>query len=87
MLAGTASTNPVLGIVAIAVIVAWKTAGWWGADRFILPLVGAPWKRGVLLGGSRLSVEGSPGGGSTGWRVEQWIRMLAAAALALAPDR
>ena len=33
MLAGTASTNPVLGLVAIGVMVAWKTAGWWGADR------------------------------------------------------
>ena len=82
MLAGTASTNPVLGIVSIGVIVAWKTAGWWGADRIILPLVGAPWSRGTLLGGGRLSVEGGADAG-TGWQVEQWVRMLVAAGIAV----
>jgi thiosulfate dehydrogenase [quinone] large subunit len=53
MLAGTASTNPVLGILGIAVLAAWKTAGWWGADRIVLPLVGAPWQRGPILGGEK----------------------------------
>ena len=45
MLAGTASTNPVLGIVAIAVIVAWKTAGWWqpAAGGPALPASACPW--------------------------------------------
>src|SRR5918996_3151096 len=54
MLAGSASTNPVMGIVGIGVMIAWKTAGWWGLDRFILPYVGDPWQRGALLGGQRL---------------------------------
>jgi thiosulfate dehydrogenase (quinone) large subunit len=49
MMAGTASTNPVLFVVAILLILAWKTAGWWGLDRIILPLVGAPWSPGVLF--------------------------------------
>ncbi len=83
MLAGTASTNPVLGIVGLGVMVAWKTAGWWGADRVILPSVGAPWSRGALFGGSRLSVEGGTDAG-TGWQVEQWVRMLVATAVAVA---
>lgn len=82
MLAGTASTNPVLGIVAVGIIVAWKTAGWWGADRIILPLVGVPWNRGTLFAGSRVTVLGETGAG-TGWQVEQWARMLVATGVAV----
>ena len=46
MLAGTASTNPVLFLAAILLIMAWKVAGWWGLDRFLLPLLGTPWRPG-----------------------------------------
>lgn len=46
MLAGTASTNPVLFIVALLLIMAWKTAGWIGADRWLLPSLGTPWAAG-----------------------------------------
>lgn len=46
MMAGSASTNPVLFIIAILLILAWKTAGWIGLDRFVLPLVGTPWQPG-----------------------------------------
>ena len=49
MLAGTASTNPVLFGVAVLLILAWKTAGYWGLDRFLLPVLGTPWYRGALL--------------------------------------
>lgn len=82
MLAGTASTNPVLGIVSIGVIVAWKTAGWWGVDRFLLPGLGAPWKPGALFSGDRVTVGDTVAGG-TAWHVEQWVRMLVAAAIAV----
>lgn len=44
MLAGSASSNPVMLILAIALILAWKTAGHIGLDRFLLPLLGTPWK-------------------------------------------
>lgn len=44
MLAGTASTNPVLFVLAIVLMLAWKTAGWVGLDRWVLPLVGTPWR-------------------------------------------
>ena len=44
MLAGSASSNPVLLILAIALILAWKTAGYIGLDRFLLPALGTPWK-------------------------------------------
>ena len=49
MLAGTASTNPVLFALAVALMLGWQVAGHYGADRFILPLVGAPWRPGKLF--------------------------------------
>lgn len=42
MLAGTASTNPVLFTLAILLLMAWKVAGYWGLDRYLLPALGTP---------------------------------------------
>jgi thiosulfate dehydrogenase (quinone) large subunit len=42
MLAGSASTNPVLFSLAILLILAWRVAGYLGGDRFVLPLLGVP---------------------------------------------
>jgi len=53
MLAGTASTNPVLFLIAILVILAWRTAGWIGADRYILPMLGTPWQPGTAFAGDK----------------------------------
>jgi thiosulfate dehydrogenase [quinone] large subunit len=36
LLAGSASTNPVLAALELLIILAWKVAGWWGLDRLIL---------------------------------------------------
>lgn len=49
MMAGTASTNPVLLILAILMVLAWKTAGYWGLDRFVLPIIGTPWQLGKVF--------------------------------------
>ena len=49
MLAGTASTNPVLFLLSILLIMAWKVAGWWGVDRWLLPALGTPWQAGALF--------------------------------------
>lgn len=49
MLAGTASTNPVLFFFSILLMQAWKVAGWYGVDRWLLPLLGTPWKPGQLF--------------------------------------
>lgn len=46
MMAGTASVNPVLFTISIFLILAWKTAGWIGLDRFVLPALGTPWQPG-----------------------------------------
>lgn len=42
LLAGTVSTNPVLFILATWLVLAWRVAGYYGLDFFVLPLVGAP---------------------------------------------
>ena len=57
MLAGSASTNPVLFLLSILLIMAWKVAGWYGVDRWLLPALGTPWKPGALF---RRDVEGKP---------------------------
>lgn len=44
MMAGSASSNPMLFIVAIGLIMAWKIAGFIGLDHFVLPIVGTPWR-------------------------------------------
>jgi thiosulfate dehydrogenase [quinone] large subunit len=44
LLAGSASTNPVLLILAILLVLAWKTAGFIGLDNILLPLLGTPWR-------------------------------------------
>jgi thiosulfate dehydrogenase (quinone) large subunit len=46
MMAGSASINPMLFIVAIGLILAWKVAGYIGADYFLLRNIGTPWAAG-----------------------------------------
>ncbi len=45
IMAGTASTNGLLIVLAILLVLAWKVAGWYGLDRFLLPYLGTPWDR------------------------------------------
>lgn len=45
IMAGSASTNGLLLVLAAVLILAWKVAGWWGLDRWLLPLLGTPWHR------------------------------------------
>jgi len=51
MMAGTASINPVLFTLSILLLMAWKTAGWLGVDRFLLPALGTPWRPGLVFSG------------------------------------
>jgi len=43
MMAGSASTNPLLFVAAVAIILGWKVAGYIGADYFLLRFLGTPW--------------------------------------------
>jgi thiosulfate dehydrogenase [quinone] large subunit len=49
LLAGTVSTNPILFSLAILLVLGRKTAGWWGLDRWVLPLLGTPWRPGLVF--------------------------------------
>jgi thiosulfate dehydrogenase [quinone] large subunit len=44
MLAGSASTNPLLFVIAVGLIMAWKVSGYFGADSFLLRWIGTPWR-------------------------------------------
>jgi len=45
LLAGSASTNPVMFTLAVGLILAWRVAGHYGLDRYLLPAIGVPWRR------------------------------------------
>ncbi|MEZ4606565.1 MAG: hypothetical protein R2865_07130 [Deinococcales bacterium] len=42
LLAGTVSTNPIMFILATWLVLAWRVAGHWGLDYWVLPILGAP---------------------------------------------
>lgn len=43
-LAGSASTNPIMFAFAVGLILAWRVAGYYGLDRYLLPMLGVPWR-------------------------------------------
>jgi len=46
IMAGSASSNGFLLVLAVLLILAWKVAGWYGVDRWLLPAIGVPWREG-----------------------------------------
>lgn len=51
LFAGTAGANPLMFILAVLIMMAWRVAGHWGVDRWALPAVGVPGAPGPLLRG------------------------------------
>lgn len=49
LFAGTVSTNPLMFLIELFLILGWRVAGWWGLDRFVLPLLGTPWMPGKIF--------------------------------------
>lgn len=49
LFAGTVSINPLLALLGLFLILAWRTAGWYGLDRYLLPELGTPWQKGILF--------------------------------------
>lgn len=43
LLAGAVSTNPILGLLGILLVLAWRIAGFLGLDHWLLPALGTPW--------------------------------------------
>jgi thiosulfate dehydrogenase [quinone] large subunit len=60
LLAGSASSNPVLFTLAIGLMLAWKVAGYYGLDRFVLPMLGTPWHPGPVARTREPFPNGSP---------------------------
>lgn len=65
MMAGTASSNPMLFAVAVGLILAWKVAGYIGADYWLLRWIGTPWQ-GVAAAATGHSVLADEGTSSAG---------------------
>lgn len=59
LMAGTASINPVLFVLAILLILGWKIAGYVGLDYYLLPILGTPWQPGRFFG-KRANPEAMP---------------------------
>jgi thiosulfate dehydrogenase [quinone] large subunit len=55
LLAGSSSTNPVMFTLAVGVMLAWRVAGYYGVDRWLLPLLGTPWRKKPAAEGSTTS--------------------------------
>jgi thiosulfate dehydrogenase (quinone) large subunit len=58
LLAGSGSSNPVMFTLAIGLILAWKVAGYYGLDRYLLPMLGTPWRPGAI--GHRTTTAAAP---------------------------
>ncbi len=52
MLAGTVSTNPVLFVIEVFLVLAWRIAGYIGLDKWVLPMLGTPWQHGKCCKGA-----------------------------------
>jgi len=55
MMAGSAGVNPLMFLITILLILAWKVAGYYGVDRWLLPKLGTPWKPGPLVSKEKTS--------------------------------
>jgi len=62
LLAGTASTNPVMFALAVGLMMGWRVAGYYGVDRVLLPALGTPWAPGSLPAKGSASGELQPSG-------------------------
>jgi thiosulfate dehydrogenase [quinone] large subunit len=55
LMAGAVSVNPILLMLSIFLVLAWKTVGWWGLDRWLLPALGTPWRPGQIFQSNKRS--------------------------------
>jgi thiosulfate dehydrogenase (quinone) large subunit len=46
-LAGAIGIDPLMILLEVLIVVAWRTAGWVGLDRRLLPAIGTPWQPGT----------------------------------------
>src|SRR5438874_12107675 len=60
LLAGAVSINPIIGGLAILLVLAWRIAGYYGVDRWLLPLLGTPWPGSLAKGEEKPKQERTP---------------------------
>src|SRR4051812_568492 len=48
-LAGVAGVNPLFMVVEVLIVLAWRNAGYYGVDRWVLPALGTPWQPGEVF--------------------------------------
>jgi thiosulfate dehydrogenase [quinone] large subunit len=48
-LAGVAGVNPLFFVLEVLLILAWRNAGYFGLDRWVLPALGTPWEPGTVF--------------------------------------
>jgi thiosulfate dehydrogenase [quinone] large subunit len=48
-LAGSAGVNPVFFFAEVLLILAWRNAGYYGLDYYVLPALGTPWHKGKMF--------------------------------------
>jgi thiosulfate dehydrogenase (quinone) large subunit len=48
-LAGVAGVNPLFFVAEVFLVLAWRNAGYYGLDRWVLPALGTPWHRGTAF--------------------------------------
>lgn len=48
-MAGSGSVNGMYLVLSFLLILAWKVAGYWGLDRWVLKWIGTPWQAGSLF--------------------------------------
>jgi thiosulfate dehydrogenase (quinone) large subunit len=58
VLAGAVSTNPLMILLGLLLVLAWRNAGWVGLDRFLLPAIGTPWQPGAVFGRAGVATGG-----------------------------
>lgn len=49
LFAGTVSVNPLLFVLQLFLILAWRVAGFYGLDMYLLPILGTPWEKGKIF--------------------------------------
>lgn len=55
LLAGSVSLNPILCIFSLFLVLAWRISGFYGVDRYLLPLLGTPWTGSLAFNKNRRS--------------------------------
>lgn len=53
LLAGSVGINPIMLVLGLLIMLAWRTSGWWGLDRWVLPAFGSPWQPGSIFNKSK----------------------------------